>query len=199
MTFNPTGETMTPQSRYSTVAILLHWTLAVLLVIVVGLAWTADEVDRETRMALMGLHKPIGILIMLLSLVRLGWRLTHRPPALNPDLKAREKALATLVHWGFYALLIIMPLTGWAMSSGGRPIDMFGLFEWPALGFITGLEPEARETAREAFGEAHHLLAKAIIYVLVPLHVLGALKHQFLDKDNALARMLPFLARKGAA
>lgn len=186
------------QARYSTVAIFLHWTIALLLVTAVGLAWAADEVSRETRGVLMGLHKPVGIVILLLTLVRLGWRLTHRPPLLNPDLKAWEKALALTVHWGFYVLLLAMPLTGWAMTSGGRPIDMFGLFEWPAMGFIVDMAPDAREDTQEFLNEAHHLFAKVIIYGLIPLHVLGALKHQFIDKDNELARMIPFLARRNA-
>lgn len=78
------------------------------------------------------------------------------------------------------------------------PIDMFGLFDWPALSFLTNLPADQMKATHELLEEAHHLIAKVIVYGLVPLHVLGALKHQFIDKDNELARMIPFLARKDA-
>jgi len=192
------------QNRYSTVAVVLHWVIAALLVWIVWLGWQAGDLEGAARIAPLQLHKPLGILVLLLTLIRLGWRLTHRPPLLNPDLKPWERTLAKVVHWGFYAVLLVLPLTGWAMVSASKliavyPIDMFGLFDWPALSFLTDLPEDAREGTHELFEEAHHLIAKIIVYVLVPLHVLGALKHQFIDKDNALARMIPFLARKDAA
>lgn len=190
--------------RYSTVAILLHWTIAALLVWIVLLGWQASDLQGAAKIAPLQLHKPLGILVLVLTLARLAWRLTHRPPPLNPDLKPWEKALATTVHWGFYVLLLFMPLSGWAMVSASSliklyPIDMFGLFNWPALSFLTDLPDASRKGVHEALEEAHHLVAKVIIYGLVPLHVLGALKHQFLDKDNELARMIPLLAKKDAA
>ena len=92
----------------------------------------------------------------------------------------------------------------WAMVSASKlisvyPIDMFGLFNWPALSFLTNLPADQMKPSHDLLSEAHHLMAKVIVYGLVPLHVLGALKHQFIDKDNTLARMIPFLARKEAA
>lgn len=192
------------QARYSTVAIVLHWTIAVLLVAAVGLAWYADNAEGLAKIAPLQLHKPLGITILLLTLVRLGWRLTHRPPVLNPHLKPWERMLATTVHWGFYVILLALPLSGWAMVSASKlitvyPIDMFGLFNWPALSFLTNLPADQMKSTQDLLAEAHHLIAKIIVYVLTPLHVLGALKHQFIDRDNELARMIPFLARKDAA
>lgn len=191
------------QARYSTVAIVLHWLIAVLLVAAVGLAWYADNVEGVAKIAPLQLHKPLGITILLLTLVRLGWRLTHRPPALSPHLKPWERMLAKAVHWGFYVILLALPLSGWAMVSASKlitvyPIDMFGLFDWPALSFLTNLPADQMKSTHELLEEAHHLIAKIIIYGLIPLHVLGALKHQIIDKDNELARMIPFLARKDA-
>jgi cytochrome b561 len=145
----------------------------------------------------------LGITVLLLTLARLGWRLTHRPPAISPHLKPWERRLARVVHWGFYVILLALPLSGWAMVSASKlitvfPIDMFGLFNWPALSFLTNLPADQMKSTHDLLEDAHHLMAKIVVYGLVPLHVLGALKHQFIDKDNELARMIPFLARKDA-
>lgn len=191
------------QARYSTVAIILHWLIAALLVWIVLLGWEAGDLQGSAKIAPLQLHKPLGITVLLLTLARLGWRLTHRPPAISAHLKPWEHRLAKAVHWGFYVILLALPLTGWAMVSASKlitvyPIDMFGLFDWPALSFLTNLPADQMKATHELLEEAHHLIAKIIVYVLTPLHVLGALKHQFIDKDNELARMIPFLARKDA-
>ncbi len=188
------------QTRYSTVAIVLHWTIAVLLIVNVGIAWYANELEGAARIAPLQLHKPLGVTILLLTLVRLGWRMTNPPPPLSPTLKPWERTLAKWVHALFYVVLLAIPLTGWAMVSASKlihvfPIDMFGLFNWPAIGPLSELPPDQMKATQGLFKEAHHLLAKVIIYGLIPLHVLGALKHQFLDKDNELSRMIPFLRR----
>ncbi len=192
------------QARYSTVAVILHWTIAALLVWAVGMAWYSDRLEGAEKIAALQLHKPLGISILVLTLVRLAWRWIHKPPPLSPHLKPWERILAKTVHVLFYVILLALPLSGWAMVSASKlisvyPINMFGLFHWPALSFLTDLPPDQRKAAHEAFEAAHHLIAKIIIYGLIPLHVLGALKHQFLDKDNELARMIPFLARKDTA
>ncbi len=192
------------QSRYSTVAILLHWIIVVLLVWTVLLAWQAEDLKGMAKMAPLQLHKPIGITIMLLTQIRLAWRFVQRPPALSAHLKPWERVLAKTVHVLFYVLLLVMPLTGWATVSSSAlitkfPIDMFGLFDWPVLQSLYDLPAEARHATHEQIETVHKLLGKVIIYGLIPLHVLGALKHQFIDKDNELAKMIPFLARKDAA
>ena len=158
------------QSRYSTVAILLHWIIVVLLV------WT----------------------------VLLAWRRIMPPPPLSSHLKPWERKLAKTVHALFYILLLVMPLTGWAMVSASAlitkfPINMFALFDWPVLQPMFDLPADTRHATHEQLETVHKLVGKVIIYGLIPLHVLGALKHQFIDKDNELARMIPFLARKEPA
>ncbi|WGM37934.1 cytochrome b [Caulobacter sp. NIBR1757] len=188
----------TASSRYSTVAMILHWLIAALIIANVALAWTADEMPRSTAAGLMAWHKTFGISVLLLSLVRLVWRLTHKSPPLGDHLKAWERILARVVHWAFYGLMIGLPLTGWALVSASPlikvyPIDMFGLFHWPAIGPLANLPPDQMKGAHETWEEVHHLLAKVLIYGLIPLHILGALKHQFLDKDNELGRMIPFM------
>lgn len=190
---------MTDARRYSTVAMLLHWIIAAMLIANVGLGWVGGDMEGgEQKIQLMQLHKTLGISILLFSLARLAWRLTHRPPVLNPHLKAWEKTLAHIVHWGFYVVMIGMPLTGWAMVSASPvikvyPISFWGLFDWPAIGFITDLPAEQAKSIGKVFGASHDVFAKALVYVLFPLHVLGALKHQFLDRDGELGRMIPFL------
>ncbi|MDP1739229.1 MAG: cytochrome b [Caulobacter sp.] len=192
------------QTRYSTVAILLHWTIAALLVWTVLLAWQAEDLKGAAKIAVLQLHKPIGITIMLLTLLRIVWRFVKPAPPMGDHLKPWEKTLAKSVYGLFYIFMIAVPLTGWAMVSASAliqqyPIDMFGLFDWPAITPLYELPAELRHTRNEQLEDVHKLLAKVIIYGLVPLHILGALKHQFLDKDNELAKMIPFLAKKDPA
>lgn len=189
------------RDRYSAVAVMLHWIIAILLVWTVLLAWQAEDLKGAAKMVPLQLHKPLGIVILLLTLARLAWRVVHRPPPLGPGLKPWERQLAHAVHWGFYGLMLLVPLTGWAMVSASSlivryPIDMFGLFDWPVIQPLFDLPETVRHDRHELLEEIHKLMAKAIIYGLIPLHVLGALKHQFLDRDNSLSRMIPFLARR---
>ena len=190
---------MTDQrSRYSAVAMIFHWVIAALIISNVALAWTANELPKSEAVGLIQWHKTFGVTILILSLARLGWRLTHRPPPLGAHLKSWERWLARTVHWGFYALMIGLPLTGWLYVSASPlikvfPISFYGLFDWPVLPFIADLPQADRTAAGKFWQEVHHLLAKVLVYGLVPLHILGALKHQFLDKDNELGRMIPFL------
>ena len=108
------------QARYSTVAIVLHWLIAGLLVWIVLLGWEASDVQGSAKVAPLQLHKPLGILVLLLTLARLAWRLSHRPPTISPHLKPWERKLATVAHWGFYVILLALPLTGWAMVSASK-------------------------------------------------------------------------------
>lgn len=186
--------------RYSTVAVIFHWLIAGLIIWNVLIGWSADELQGMAKLRAIQPHKTIGISILLLSLARLAWRLTHKPPPLDPSMKGWEKALAHAVHWGLYVLMIGLPLTGWAMSSASKLIltfpIMLGPIEWPAMSFLTDLPPDQMRASHEVLEAAHKLLAKAIVYVLVPLHILGALKHQFIDKHDEFARMIPFLPRR---
>jgi cytochrome b561 len=175
--------------RYSRGAIILHWVIALMIVGNFIGAWTAEDLPRDQKIVIMGYHKASGILIMLLTLVRIGWRLTHRPPALAETLKAWEAALARVTHSLFYFLMIAVPVAGWGLHSAygkGKPVSIFGLFDFPAL------PVGSDKPTIGVFGDLHENLA-IVMLVLAALHVLGALKHQFLDRDGTLARMLPFL------
>ena len=188
------------RGHYSTVAVILHWLIAGLIIWNVLIGWSADELRGMEKLARLQSHKTIGITILLLSVARLIWRLTHRPPVLNPHMKPWERFLAHLVHWSLYAVMIGLPLSGWAMASASKLVTiypiMLGPVEGPAMSFLTNRPPDQMRDVHEVLEEAHHLLAKLIVYVLVPLHILGALKHQFIDRQDELHRMLPFLPRR---
>lgn len=179
--------------RYPAIAILLHWTIAAAIVLQVVLAGRMEGPHTPLSFAVTQLHKSVGLTVLLLSLVRLGWRLLN-PPAPLPTTMARwERVLAQAVHVGFYVIMIAMPLTGWIMVSASRielPTLLYGQIPWPNLP-IAHLDPAAKRTWHSFGRNSHHLLAKGI-YVLLALHVAGALKHQFFSRDEpVLARMAP--------
>ncbi len=171
--------------RYSHGAILFHWVIAVAVVINLYIGIGGEFLPRGWTS--MPLHKSIGITVLVLSLARLVWRLTHRPPPMVGTASAWERIAAGAAHWGLYALTIIMPLTGWMMSSGGnppRPLNWFGLFPVPLLPV---------DKATSGFGhDAHGVLGYGMA-ALVVLHVLAALRHHLLLRDSTLVRMLPIV------
>jgi cytochrome b561 len=176
--------------RYSNFSLTLHWATAAFVAAQIVLVALADRTEGPSAGELIGLHKSIGLTILVLTLIRLGVRVRHRAPALPFGTPVWQRILARGTHVGFYLLLIGMPLGGWAASSAaGRDISFFGLFNWPLLPIGGG-----REVAGQ-FMDMHELGAKAL-YVLLALHVIGALKHHFVDRDDVLQRMLPFISRR---
>lgn len=179
--------------RYATIAIVLHWTIAALILTQVILAGRMEDRSPEA-FAVTQLHKSVGITILLLSLVRLGWRLMNPPPPMPDTLRRWEKTLAGLTHAAFYVVMIGMPLTGWIMVSTSRieiPTLLYGVIPWPDLPGADALSRDAREGLHE-FGEAGHDLIIKGVYGLIALHVAGALKHQLFSRDEpVLARMAP--------
>lgn len=180
--------------RYATVAILLHWTIALAIVLQVVLAGRMEGPPSPMSFAITQLHKSVGITILLLSLARLGWRLANPPPPLPAAMAPWEAALSKAVHWGFYVIMIAMPLTGWLMVSASRiavPTLLYGVIPWPHVPGVAELAPGAKHVWFKAAQNSHHLLAKGL-YVLLALHVAGALKHQLFRRDEpVLSRMAP--------
>lgn len=183
--------------RYSAVAASLHWLLAVLLIFQIGLgAWMTSLPLGLEKYRLFQLHKSVGVLILALSVVRLGWRLAVPPPPFASTLRPWERALAHAVHWALYGFMVLTPLLGWATISaapGPAPTHIFGLLLLPPLPLIE----DAGKAWQERLGDVHGLFAWAGA-ALIGLHVAGALKHQFIDRTPELQRMLPFLGRGGA-
>jgi cytochrome b561 len=181
--------------RYGAVSIALHWTIAALILLQIGLGWYMNEVlpdHTPAQAAVETLHISVGLTVLLLVLVRIGVRLTHPAPPLPAAMSAPEKLAANAVHLLFYLLMLALPLTGWAMVSvRGHPILFWGL-PWPALpglGFLAGPD---HKPLRESLQQVHTDTLVWIVLGSLALHVAGALKHQF-DGHPVLWRMLPFL------
>lgn len=179
-----------PRNRYSVVSLVLHWVIAVAVLAQVLLVTAHEATEGPISREFINLHKSVGLTILVLTLARIGWRLANPAIALPAEMPRWQKLLARATHVLFYVALIAMPLTGWlASSAGGRDIVWFGLFDWPLLPVSGG-----RDAAR-GFMEIHGLVVKGL-YVLIALHVLGALKHQFINRDNVLHRMIPVIPRR---
>ena len=172
--------------RYSGVAMVFHWLIAIAVIVNWRLAENAHHAaSREAGAAIMASHKALGITILVLSVLRLAWRLMHRPPPISSTYQPWERILARSVHVIFYVLLIGLPLAGWLASSlRGQGVDIFGLFTLPAL--PVGENASLGGTIFEA-----HATAGSIMIYLIALHILGVLKHMFIDKDGNLWKMLP--------
>jgi cytochrome b561 len=175
------------QQRYTSVAIVLHWIMALsfLLMLGSGLIMT-DLEDRALQFQMYQWHKSLGVLLLLAFFARIGWRLFHRPPALPGDMKPLEKKAARAGHYGLYALMILIPLSGWIMVSAsiyGLPTIVFGLFEWPHVPGIS-----SSETISETFEEVHEILAY-LFMAMIAVHIAAVAKHYLVDKENLLNRM----------
>jgi len=183
----------TPQARllrYDNGAVILHWLTALIVVtqVVVGFVFASME-RGPAQGQVFTLHKTLGALILVLALVRLGWRIAHPPPPFPPELPRWERVPALLTHWAFYALLILLPLTGLTAISGHAN----GAASTPLLGGIPlPLIPGISEDLGEQAGDVHVLLVFVTLALLV-LHVAAALKHQ-IRGNRAAGRMPPFRA-----
>lgn len=173
--------------RYGYIAQILHWAIVALLIVQVTLAKIAEGLPLGLeKLATLARHKSVGITILGLAVLRLAWRLFNRPPPL-PPMPRWQASAARLNHWALYALLFAMPVTGWLMSSASNyPVSWFGLAQLPDL-----VAPDP--ALKERLETVHEALARVLI-ALALLHVAAALKHQFVDRNGLLHRMLPWRA-----
>lgn len=184
---------MTLPEKYTRPAVLLHWLIGVLIIVNVVLGIIHDKVPDDQIRFVMDTHKSIGITVLGLAIMRLLWRLTHRPPAIPATYKTWERHLSHTVHWLLYGLIFAIPISGWMHDSAWKaaaehPMSLFGLIPWPRISMIMNADPIAKEHMHDLYGAIHGSLA-ILLYVLLFLHVAGALKHQFLDKEAELQRM----------
>jgi cytochrome b561 len=191
-----------PAARYNAVAMLLHWLIAALLITNIGIAWYFNSLEGLAKIAPTQLHKSIGITVLILSLLRLTWRVINPPPKLPEYVRGWERAAAKTVYVLFYVVMIGSPLTGWSMVSASKlihafPITLYGLVHWPAIGPLTTLPTDRMRQAHKLFLIVHENLAR-LAYGLIVLHVGAALNHQFVRRDGVMARMIPFLKARPA-
>ncbi len=170
-------------------AIVLHWLLALVILVMFAVGvYMSDLPFSPLRLKLFNYHKWAGICFLALTVLRLLWRLTHRPPALPASIILAMPTWQTrayhATHYVLYALFFAVPLIGWAYSSAaGFPIVLFGVIPLPDLLAVD------KEFAKQ-IKELHGLAAFALV-ALAGLHIAAALKHQFIDRDGLITRILP--------
>jgi cytochrome b561 len=174
---------MNSGERYDAVAIVLHWSIAFLIVAAFGLGLTVDEFPKSWEAAVVNSHALIGLAVLVLSLARLFWRVTHPAPELPLTMAPLARAAAKFAHAGLYVLMIAVPAIGVpTLLFRGRGLD---------FGFFLIASPFAR--TREVFGpltEAHEIASYALI-ALAAAHALAALYHQHVRHDDLMERMSP--------
>lgn len=177
-------------SRYTAVAIALHWTIAVLIFGGWGLGiYMQDLPVSPAKLRYYSWHKWVGVTVFLLAIARAAWLATHPAPAWPWHRSRLQMWIARATHTMLYALMFVLPLSGWLMSSAkGVPTVYLGVLPLPDL--------VAKDKALgELLGEVHEALA-FVLAALVVLHIAAALKHQFLDRNGLMRRMWPARARR---
>lgn len=182
------------RTRYTTVAIIIHWLIAAAIIFQIILGWRAGDGPKgPSTFALYQLHKSIGIAILLLSVARLGWRLANPPPPPPIGQPRWEQIASHIVHAGFYVIMIGLPLTGWILVSAsktGIPTVLFGAIPWPHLPILPELAAGPKEVWHE-IGEIGHGVLVKLTYLLLLLHLGAVAKHQVLDRDGVFGNMAP--------
>jgi len=189
---------------YSKIAVLLHWLIAIAIFSMFAFGWYMDELPKEApkqiafdlfdwgiytwqlaeeaspRTFYFNLHKSMGVTLFALILLRLIWRLKNKPPAMLASYKVWERKLATGTHHLLYLLMVAIPVSGIIMATYSK----YGV-KWFGLDLIPGLDDK---NLRDIFKEVHEIVGLVLLLLLV-LHIAGALKHKFIDKDSTMKRM----------
>lgn len=185
---------MNNRDRYGTVAMGFHWLIALLVLGNLCSGFFLANImgdDNPSRFMFIQIHKSVGLTILMLSVLRLVWRLVNPIPPLPPGMTPPLRILARGTHYLFYFFIIAIPLAGWAWTSSstkGIPTMYFGLFPWPNIPFLADL-PRATKIANGRMFHADHIYLAYSAAVLLVLHVTAALYHQFFRHDSVLKRM----------
>ena len=184
---------LTVRERYSGPAIVLHWLIAALIVgnLIGGLSF--DYLPKSIFRPVLDAHKSFGLTILGLAIMRLLWRFVRQPPPMPAGYKPWEKKASHAMHWALYVMIFLVPLSGWAHDSAWKeaathPIKLFWLIPFPRIGFIESMAPASKESFHTLTASVHQSLAY-LIGAMVLVHLAGALKHQFIDKEPELQRM----------
>ena len=174
-------------NQYDPIAKLLHWLMAASILAMIGIGLYMVTIPPSMRaFRFYDFHKAVGMSLLVLAVLRLGWRFYRPgPPLLTAGAKDWELRLSRIVHIALYALMLTIPVIGWiGASASGLPMSFFGLFPIPSL---MGDDETIQRLALDLHGWLNWLLILAIA-----LHVAGALKRHFILRDDTLRRMLPF-------
>ena len=181
---------MQPQLNWSSVIKLFHWCMALLIIAMMILGWTAKSWPLSpTKITLFFWHKSFGVLILGLALLRLLWRVSDEAPPLPGTMPRIERILARLSHGALYALMVLMPISGWVVNSAGKfPFKVFGVWRLPQI-----VEPDkvVEELAKDV-----HLMLFWIFATMLLVHIVVALRHHYVVRNDVLLRMLPRLTRR---
>lgn len=170
------------RNSFGIVTRVVHWAMAIAIFALFALGYWMVELTYYDPWYTTApyIHKAVGIVVMGALVARFAWRIVNEKPS-DADLKPIEQTVSRVVHWGFYPLLAALMVSGYLISTpDGRPIDVFGVFQMPAIVIAKGIEDEA--------GRVHEILAWATI-VLAVLHAGAALKHHFVDRHDTLIRI----------
>lgn len=192
--------------RYTKTAIVLHWLIAIFIIALFALGWFMSDLPKEApkqttfdlfnlgifnwnngeeispRSFYYNLHKSLGVTVLALIAFRMFWRITHKPPAPLASYKEIERKIAAGAHHLLYLLMFALPISGVIMASYSK----YGI-KWFGLPLMSGLD---NKPARESWVEIHETVG-IVLLVILAIHVIGALKHKFIDKDETMKRMLP--------
>jgi cytochrome b561 len=173
--------------RYNNTAIALHWLIALLIVWGFALGWVMTDIPGITpaKLKYFSWHKWLGVTVFVLALVRLGWRLGHPAPALGNAMHTAEKFAAHAAHFLLYVLMLGIPVSGYFYTAAaGIPVVYLGILPLPTL--------IAPDQALAASLKTVHIWMNYGLLAIVAAHLLGVIKHEVLDRQRLLARMLPF-------
>ena len=204
MSVSAAAETSSPaptrDHRYTSVALVLHWVIALAILGMIGLGWYMGDLANDDPMkeSLYQLHKSIGITILLLTIARIVWRMMNPPPEDAKGMAGWERTLSHVVHMAFYGLMLVMPLSGWLLVSISYdfkiPTVLYGTVSWPDLPYVSWL---ANDIGHVVVENIHSKLAY-VAFALLALHVAGAVKHEIGGEEGVLKRMIPGLFGKTA-
>ncbi len=185
--------TRQPIGRYTRVAAVLHWGVAVLIVANVALALVAESLPDDFIRPAIDLHKSVGLTVLGLVLLRILWRIAHPPPLLPAKYGRLERLGAHAAHLVLYGLILVLPISGWLHDSAfkfaaAHPLRLFWVVPWFRIAAVQNLDPVTKEAVHDQFYALHAWSAYAL-YALLALHILGALKHQWIDGEAELQRM----------
>ncbi len=184
---------------YTAVAKALHWLIAALIVVMFPLAWTMGDFSGIQKFKLYNLHKSIGIAILALMTLRLFWRSLNAAPALPASAPQRERVAAHLGHLALYAVLFLMPLSGWAMiSASDKPSVLFGYTAFPLIPWLSELPLDQKKAYGELFKGVHEFTANVLLFLIV-IHAAAALRHAFVLRDGIMSSMLPRFGRRSTS